>query len=62
MYRTEQHKIDKTEYSTDELQAYAIYKSAVDTLKNTKQKITEKYTKVLNAELDKVSKEINKKI
>ena len=65
LYKVEQHKIDKTEYSTDELQAYAIYKPAVDTYKNTKEKVTEKYTKdleVLNAELDKVSKEINKKI
>ena len=65
MYKVEQHKIDKTEYSTDELQAYAIYKPAVDTYKNTKEKVTEKYTKdleVLNAELDKVSKEINKKL
>ena len=56
MYKVEQHKIDKTEYSTDELQAYAIYKPAVDTYKNTKEKVTEKYTKdleVLNAELDK---------
>ena len=65
LYKVEQHKIDKTEYSTDELQAYAIYKPAVDTYKNTKEKVTEKYTKdleVLNAELDKVSKEINKKL
>ena len=65
LYKIEQHKIDKTEYSTDELQAYAIYKLAVDTYKNTKEKVTEKYTKdleVLNAELDKVSKEINKKL
>ena len=65
LYKIEQHKIDKTEYSTDELQAYAIYKPAVYTYKNTKEKVTEKYTKdleVLNAELDKVSKEINKKI
>ena len=65
MYKFEQHKIDKTEYSTHELQAYAIYKPAVDTYKNTKEKVIEKYTKdleVLNAELDKVSKEINKKI
>ena len=33
--------------------------------KHTKEKVTEKYTKdleVLNAELDKVSKEINKRI
>ena len=65
LYKVEQHKIDKTEYSIDELQAYAIYKPAVDTYKNTKERITEKYTKyleVLNLELDKVSKEINKKI
>ena len=65
LYRTEQHKIDKTEYSTYKLQAYAIYKPAVDTYKNTKEKVTEKYTKdleVLYAELDKVSKEIHNKI
>ena len=65
LYKVEQHKIDETEYSTDELQAYAIYKPAVDTYKNTKEKVTEKYTKyleILNAELDKVSKEINKKL
>ena len=65
MYKIQQHKIDKTEYSRDELQAYAIYKPAVDTYKNTKEKITEKYTKdleVLNLELDKISKEINKNI
>ena len=65
LYKIEQHKIDKTVYSTDELQAYAIYKPAVDTYKNTKEKVTEKYTKdleVLNAELDKISKEINKQI
>ena len=65
MYRTEQHKIDKTEYSTDEFQAYAIYKPALDTYKHTKEKVTKKYTKdleVLNAKLDKVSKKINKKI
>ena len=57
LYRTKQHKTDKTEYSTDELQAYAVYKPAVDTYKNTKEKVNEKYTKyleVLNAELDKV--------
>ena len=65
MYKVEQHKIDKTEYSTDELQAYAIYKPAVDTYKNTKEKITAKYTKdleVLNLELDKIAKEINKNL
>ena len=30
---TEEQKIDKTVYSTDELQAYAIYKPALDTYK-----------------------------
>ena len=63
LYKVDQHKIDKTEYSTDDLQAYAIYKLAVDTYKNTKEKVNEKYTKdleVLNLELDKISKEINK--
>ena len=65
LYASDQNKIDKTEYSTDELQAYAIYKQALDTYKNTKEKATAKYTKdleVLNIELDKVAKEINKKI
>ena len=65
LYKVDQHKIDKTEYSTDELQAYAIYKLAVDTYKNTKEQVTEKYTKdheVLNLELDKISKEINKNL
>ena len=38
MYRTEQHKIDKTEYSTDELQAYAIYKPAVEYIQEYKRK------------------------
>ena len=63
LYKVDQHKIDKTEYSTDDLQAYAIYKLAVDTYKNTKDKVTEKYTKdleVLNLDLDKIAKEINK--
>ena len=49
MYKVDQHKIDKTEYSTDDLQAYAIYKLAVDTYKNTKEKVTEKYTKDLGS-------------
>ena len=65
LYKVDQHKIDKTEYSTDELQAYAIYKLAVDTYKNTKEKVSERYTKyleVLNLELDKISKEINKNL
>ena len=47
LYRVEQHKIDKTEYSTDELQAYAIYKPAVYTYKNTKEKVSESILKIL---------------
>ena len=65
LYATEQQKIDKTGYSTDELQAYAIYKQALDTYESTKEKATEKYSKdleVLNLELEKVAKEINQKI
>ena len=65
MYASEPSKIDKTIYSTDELQVYAIYKPTLDTYKSTKEKATEKYSKdleVLNSELDQVAKEINKKI
>ena len=63
LYATEQQKIDKTVYSTDELQAYAIYKPALDTYKETKDKATIKYSKDLEAletEFDKVAREINK--
>ena len=65
MYASEQHKIDKTVYSTDELQAYAIYKQALDTYKETKDKAANKYSKdleALEAELDRIAKEINKNI
>ena len=65
LYATEQHKIDKTTYSTDELQVFAIYKQALDTYKETKDKATIKYNKdleVLETELDKVAKKINKNI
>ena len=65
LYATEQHKIDKTVYSTEELQAYAIYKPALDTYKEIKDKATIKYNKDLEAldtEFDKVAKEINKNI
>ena len=48
-YATEEQKIDKTVYSTDELQAYAIYKPAVDTYKETKDNATIKYNKELEA-------------
>ena len=65
LYATEEQKIDKTVYSTDELQAYAIYKPALDTYKETKDKATIKYNKeleTLELEFDKVAKEINKNI
>ena len=38
LYASEQQKIDKAVYSTDELQAYAIYKQALDIYKETKDK------------------------
>ena len=65
LYATEEQKVDKTVYSTDELQAYAIYQPALDTYKETKARATIKYNKELEAlelEFDKVAKEINKKI
>ena len=65
MYATEEQKIDKTVYSTDEMQAYAIYKPALDAYKETKDKATIKYNKELEAlelEFDKVAREINKNI
>ena len=57
LYAAEQQKINK--------KAYAIYKPAVDTYKETKDKATIKYNKDLEAmetEFDKVAKEINKNI
>ena len=65
LYATEEKKVDKTTYSTDELQAYAIYQPALDTYKETKDRATIKYNKELEAlelEFDKVAKEINEKI
>ena len=65
LYATEEKKVDKTVYSTDELQAYAIYQPALDTYKETKDRATIKYNKELEAlelEFDKVAKEINKRI
>ena len=46
---SEQQNIDKTVYSTDELQAYVIYKQVLDTYKETKDKAAEKYSKHLEA-------------
>ena len=57
--------IDKTVYSKDELKAYVIYKLALDTYKETKDKATIKYNKELEAlelEFDKVAREINRNI
>ena len=65
LYATEEQKVDKTVYSTDELQAYAIYKPALDTYKETKDKATIKYNKeleTLELEFDKVAREINKNV
>ena len=65
LYATEKQKVDKTVYSTDELQAYAIYQPALDTYKETKDRATIKYNKeleTLELEFDKVAREINKKI
>ena len=47
LYATEEQKVDKTVYSTDELQAYAIYQPAIDTYKETKDRATIKYNKEL---------------
>ena len=65
LYTTEQHKIDKIVYSTDELQTYAVYKQALDTYKETKDKAANKYSKDLEAlevEFDRIANEINKNI
>ena len=65
LYATEEQKVDETVYSTDELQAYAIYQPALDTYKETKDRATIKYNKeleTLELEFDKVAKEINKKV
>ena len=65
LYATEEQRVYKTVYSTDELQAYAIYQPALDTYKETKDRATIKYNKeleTLELEFDKVAKEINKKI
>ena len=60
-----ENKIDKVELTTDDLQAYAIYATAINTYKETKDKTTKQYNKDLEAielEQDRVAKEINKQI
>ena len=58
-------KIDKVELTIDDLQAYAIYVTAINTYKETKDKTTKQYNKDLEAielEYDRVAKEINKEL
>ena len=58
-------KIDKVELTLDDLQAYAIYSTAINTFKETKDKTTKQCNKDLEAielEIDELAKEINKQI
>ena len=58
-------KIDKVQLTTDDLQAYAIYATAVNAFKDTKYKATKKYNKDLEnleLKLEEVAKEINEQI
>ena len=58
-------KIDKVELTLDDLQAYAIYSTAINTFKETKDKTTKQYNKdleVTELEIDELAKEINKQI
>ena len=58
-------RIDKVELTIDDLQAYAIYATAITTFKETKDKTTKQYNKDLQAielEYDRAAKEINKEI
>ena len=58
-------KMDKVELTIDDLQAYAIYATAINTFKETIDKTTKQYNKDLEAielENDRVAKEINKEL
>ena len=58
-------KIDKVELTLDDLQAYAIYSTAINTFKETKDKTTKQHNKDLDAielEIDELAKEINRQI
>ena len=58
-------RIDKVELTLDDLQAYAIYSTAINTFNETKDKTTKQYNKDLEAielEIDELAKEINRKI
>ena len=58
-------KIDKVELTLDDLQAYAIYSTAVNTFKETRDKTTKQHNKDLEPielEIDELAKEINRQI
>ena len=58
-------KIDKVELTLDDLQAYAIYSTAINTFKETKDKTTKQYNKDLETielEINELAKEINRQI
>ena len=60
-----ENKIDKVELTIDDLQAYAIYATAINTFKETKDKTTKQYNKDLEEielEIDELAKEINEQI
>ena len=60
-----ENKIDKVELTIDDLQAYAIYATAINTFKETKDKTTKQYNKdheEIEFEINELAKEINEQI
>ena len=58
-------KIDKVELTLDDLQVYAIYSTAINTFKETKDKTTKQYNRDLETielEIYELAKEINRQI
>ena len=58
-------KIDKFELALDDLQAYAIYSTAINTFQETKEKTTKQYKtdlEEIKLEIDELAKEINKQM
>ena len=58
-------KIDEVELTLDDLQSYAIYSTAINSFKETKDKTTKQYNKDLETielEIDELAKEINRQI
>ena len=58
-------KIDKVELTLDDLEAYAIYSTAINTFQETKDKTTKQYNKDLEEielEIDEVAREIKEQI